>query len=49
VPWRELAGFRNVPVHGDLGVDLQAVWLVIEQDLPSLAQALDRMASRHSP
>ncbi|MBV8603473.1 MAG: DUF86 domain-containing protein [Pelomonas sp.] len=25
VPWRELAGFRNVIVHGYLGIDLAAV------------------------
>ena len=25
IPWRELAGFRNVIVHGYLGVDLGAV------------------------
>ena len=25
VPWRELAGFRNVLVHGYLGIDLGAV------------------------
>jgi uncharacterized protein with HEPN domain len=36
VPWRELAGFRNVIVHGYLGIDLTAVWLVIERDLPAL-------------
>jgi uncharacterized protein with HEPN domain len=46
VPWRELAGFRNVIVHGYLGVDLGAVWLVIEQDLPALTEAVDRMAAR---
>lgn len=46
VPWRELAGFRNVIVHGYLGVDLGAVWLVIEQDLPTLAEAVDRMVNR---
>jgi len=40
VPWRELAGFRNVIVHGYLGIDLAAVWLVVEQDLPPLAAAL---------
>lgn len=48
IPWRELAGFRNVIVHGYLGVDLGAVWLVIEQDLPSLAAAVERMAARAS-
>ena len=44
IPWRELAGFRNVLVHGYLGVDLGAVWLVVEQDLPALNEALNRMA-----
>ena len=43
VPWRELAGFRNVIVHGYLGVDLTAVWLVVEQDLPALTVAVNRM------
>ena len=46
IPWRELSGFRNVIVHGYLGVDLGALWLVVEQDLPGLAEALDRMAMR---
>ena len=46
VPWRELAGFRNVIVHGYLGIDLTAVWLVVDQDLPPLAAALARMINR---
>lgn len=46
VPWRELAGFRNVIVHGYLGIDLAAVWLVVDQDLPPLAAALARMVGR---
>lgn len=49
IPWRELAGFRNVIVHGYLGVDLGAVWLVVEQDLPALTAAVDRMAERLGP
>lgn len=46
VPWRELSGFRNVIVHGYLGVDLPAVWLVVEQDLPTLTSAIRRMVKR---
>jgi len=46
IPWRELSGFRNVIVHGYLGMDMAAVWLVIEQDLPALAAAVDRMITR---
>ena len=48
-PWRELAGFRNVIVHGYLGVDLGAVWLVVEQDLPALTEAVSRMSARLGP
>ena len=49
IPWRELAGFRNVIVHGYLGVDLGAVWLVVEQDLPTLTEAVNRMVIRLGP
>lgn len=48
IPWRELAGFRNVIVHGYLGVDLGAVWLVVEQDLPALDDAVCRMAQQRA-
>jgi uncharacterized protein with HEPN domain len=49
IPWRELSGFRNVIVHGYLGVDLGAVWLVVEQDLPALGQAVNRMIAHLGP
>jgi uncharacterized protein with HEPN domain len=49
IPWRELSGFRNVIVHGYLGVDLGAVWLVVEQDLPALGEALNRMSTHLKP
>jgi len=45
VPWRELAGFRNVIVHAYLGLDLDVVWSVVEGDLPALRAALDRLAA----
>jgi uncharacterized protein with HEPN domain len=49
IPWRELSGFRNVIVHGYLGIDLGAAWLVVEQDLPALTQAVNRMTTRLGP
>ena len=49
IPRRDLAGFRNVIVHGYLGVDLGAVWLVVEQDLPALTDAVNRMATQLDP
>ncbi len=49
IPWRELSGFRNVIVHGYLGVDLGAVWLVVEQDIPALTAAVNRMRAHLGP
>lgn len=43
IPWRAIAGFRNVLVHGYLEIDLDAVWSVVDQDLPKLSRAIDRM------
>lgn len=43
VDWRAIAGFRNVLVNDYLGIDLETIWLVIEQDLPWLRDALKAM------
>ena len=45
IPWRSIAGFRNVLAHGYLGLDQEVVWSVIEQDLPKLTEAIERMAA----
>jgi uncharacterized protein with HEPN domain len=36
VPWRTIAAFRNVLVHGYLGVNLERVWQIVHEDLPPL-------------
>lgn len=35
-PWRSIAGFRDFLIHEYMGVDLNAVWQIIEKDLPNL-------------
>jgi hypothetical protein len=34
------------PGRFNLGIDLGAVWLVVEQDLPPLSEALNRMIEK---
>lgn len=45
-PWSDISGFRNVLAHGYLALDLEVIWNVIENDLPSLNEAVMRMAER---
>ena len=43
VPWRAISGFRNIIVHDYLGVDIDVVWQVVANDLPSLREGLLRI------
>jgi uncharacterized protein with HEPN domain len=36
VNWRGLSGFRNVLVHGYLGIDLERAWVIATRDVPEL-------------
>lgn len=36
VDWRAISGLRNVIVHNYLGVNLQRIWEIVEQNLPDL-------------
>ena len=50
ISWRQIAGFRNVLVHGYLGgIGLPGVWEIIVRDLPPLKDALQRMLASIGP
>jgi uncharacterized protein with HEPN domain len=40
VPWKRLAGFRDVLIHQYEGVDLEEVWKRVAEDLPPLFLSL---------
>ena len=46
VEWSKISAFRNVLVHNYLGIDLELIWKVIEEDLPELKLAVEEILQK---
>ena len=47
IDWVRIVGFRNALVHDYLGIRLERVWEVIQQNLPALKAAVDEVLLEH--
>jgi uncharacterized protein with HEPN domain len=43
VDWKAISGLRNVLVHDYFATDLEAIWLIVERDLPVLKHTVRRL------
>ena len=43
IPWKSIAGMRDVVVHDYFEIDDEIVWNVVENELPRLREAIERL------
>lgn len=43
IPWRLMAGFRDVLIHAYEGIDLRRVWRIVRHDLPVVKKEIQKI------
>ena len=46
VPWQDMVAMRNKLIHEYFGVDLEVLWRTVQEDLPTLAEAIRGMLAQ---
>ena len=43
IPWKDMAGMRDVLIHDYISVDVETVWLTVKEKIPPIKPLLEKL------